>query len=431
MYINETDEYKEELVALIEEFLKQRIKGMKNRVGQYVTQAFPKLLYVLDENNVYDDSEYFWLTKLAATCTAKRMVPDYISAKVMKKYKNAVFPCMGCRSFLTTDRTTENIANANNWEFGKKYYGRGNLGVVTLNLPDIALSSGGDFDLFWQLFEDRTELCHKAHRTRIDYIKNTVADEAPILWMDGALARLKSGEKIGKLFTGGYFTCSLGYAGLYECVKYMTGHSHTDDVGREFALKVMQALNDKCNQWKEEEDIDYSPYGTPMENCVYQFAKALQKRFGVIEGITDRNYITNSYHVFVGEEIDPFTKLSKEADFQKLSTGGSISYIESTNMTHNITALISLIKYIYHTNMYAEINTKNDFCMGCNFEGELEILDKDGKLSWRCPNCGNTNTRTLRAIRRTCGYISSNFFNQGRTQEIKERYVHLDDHEIC
>lgn len=333
---------------------------------------------------------------------------------------------------MTPDRTTENKSNCGNWIKGNKYYGRGNLGVVTLNLVDVALSSGGDIKTFWKILEERAELCHKAHKTRIKHLENTVADEAPILWMDGALARLKSGEKVSKLFTGGYFTCSLGYAGLYECVKYMTGHSHTDGgEGERFGLAVMQKLNDFCTKWKEEEDIDYSLYGTPMESGVYKFAQALKRRFGEVEGITDRNYITNSYHVFVGEEIDPFNKLSIESKFQKLSPGGSISYVEAANLTNNIEALLGVIKHIYYNNMYAEINTKNDYCIECGFEGELNIIDVDGKLDWECPNCGNKNKQTLRAVRRVCGYISSNFFNQGRTQEIKERYVHLDNHEIC
>lgn len=431
MYTGEEEEYKEELAMLIEEFFIQRIDGMKNEAGQRFTAAFPKLLYVLDEDNITDDAPYWYLTKLAAKCTAKRMVPDYISAKVMRKNKGAVYSCMGCRSFLTPDRTKDNLANANNWVYGNKYWGRFNCGVVTINLPDVALSSGGDVDLFWQLLNERMELCHKAHKERLSRLFGTVSDVAPILWQHGALARLKSGETIDRLIKNGYATVSLGYAGLYECVKYMTGHSHTDgDVGERFGLEIMQALSDVCDKWKNDENIDYSPYGTPIESTTYKFAKCLQDRFGVIRDVTDHNYITNSYHVNVREEIDPFTKLQIESRFQKLSAGGFISYIESANMTNNIEALLQIIKYIYHVIGYAEINTKSDYCHVCGYEGEFEIFDNNGKLDWRCPSCGNTNHSKMNITRRVCGYLSTNFFNQGRTQEIKERYVHLDDHEI-
>lgn len=427
MYLGETDEYKEELAMLIEEFLRQRIVGLKNEVGVYITQAFPKLLYVLEEDNIHEDSKYWYLTKLAAECTAKRMVPDYISEKKMLEYKidkngnGNCYPCMGCRSFLTP-YVDEN---------GKpKYYGRFNQGVVTINLPDIALSSDRDMDTFWQIFEERTELCHKALRIRHERLVGTLSNVAPILWQDGAFARLKKGEKIDKYLYGGYSTISLGYAGLYECVKYMTGKSHTDHAeGTEFALKVMQALNDKCKQWKAAENIDYSLYGTPIESTTYKFAKCLQKRFGIIEGITDKDYITNSYHVHVTEAIDPFEKLALESEFQKLSPGGAISYIECADLTNNTQAIIEVIQYIYDHIMYAELNTKSDFCQVCGYDGEIKIIDEDGELIWECPQCGNRDKDKLNVARRTCGYIGTNFWNKGRTEEIAERYVHLTDTE--
>lgn len=426
MYLGETTEYKKELAMLIEEFLKQRIVGLKNETGVYVTQAFPKLLYILEEDNIHEDSPYWYLTVLAAKCTAKRMVPDYISEKMMLEYKidkngnGNCYPCMGCRSFLTP------YVDENG---NPKYYGRFNQGVVTINLPDIALSSGGDMDTFWQIFEERTELCHKALRIRHDRLVGTPSDVAPILWQDGAFARLKKGEKIDKYLYGGYSTISLGYAGLYECVKYMTGKSHTDHAeGTEFALKVMQSLNDKCKQWKQAENIDYSLYGTPIESTTYKFASCLQRRFGIIEGITDKDYITNSYHVHVTEEIDPFEKLSLESEFQRLSPGGAISYIECSDLTHNIPAVLNVIKYIYDHIMYAELNTKSDYCQVCGYDGEIKIIDEDGELIWECPNCGNRDKDKMNVARRTCGYIGTNFWNKGRTQEIKERYVHLDDH---
>lgn len=427
MYLGETDEYKEELAILIEEFLKQRIEGLKNEVGVYVTPAFPKLLYVLEEDNIYEDSHYWYLTELAAKCTAKRMVPDYISEKIMLNLKvdkdgnGNCYPCMGCRSFLTPYVNKE----------GKpQYYGRFNQGVVTINLPDIALSSGGDMDTFWQIFEERTELCHVALKCRHERLEGTPSDVAPILWQDGAFARLEKGETIDELLHGGYSTISLGYAGLYECVKYMTGHSHTDGAeGEAFGLQVMEALNDKCKQWKAAENIDYSLYGSPIESTTYKFAKSLQKRFGEIEGITDRNYITNSYHVPVFEEIDPFEKLSIESKFQQLSPGGAISYIECADMTHNTQAVLQVMGFIYDNIMYAELNTKSDFCQVCGYDGEIKIIDEDGELTWECPNCGNRDKSKMNVARRTCGYIGSQFWNQGRTQEIAERYVHLDDHE--
>ena len=428
MYLSETDEYKTELAMLIEEFLEQRIQSMKNRAGVYVTQAFPKLLYVLEDDNIRDDGKYFYLTELAAECTAKRMVPDYISEKVMKRLKidrnnnGQCYPCMGCRSFLTP-YIDEN---------GKpKYYGRINQGVVTLNLPDIALSSKGDYDKFWELFEERTELCHKALRCRHERLKGTLSDVAPIIWQDGAYARLASGEKIDKLLYGGYSTISLGYAGLYECVKYMTGHSHTDgEIGEKFGLEIMQQLNKKCNQWREAESIEYSLYGTPLESTTYKFAKCLQDRFGVIEGITDRNYITNSYHIPVFEKIDPFKKLQIESKFQELSPGGAISYIECADLQNNIPAVIEVMRYIYDNIMYAELNTKSDYCHVCGYDGEIKIIDKNNELIWQCPNCGNTDKTKMNVVRRTCGYLGTNFWNQGRTAEIKDRYVHLDDHDL-
>lgn len=427
MYLNETDEYKEELAMLIEEFLKQRILGLKNEVGVYVTQAFPKLLYVLEEDNIHEDSPYWYLTELAAKCTAKRMVPDYISEKIMlenkidKNGEGHCYGCMGCRSFLTPY-----VNNA-----GKsQYYGRFNQGVVTVSLPDIALSSGGDFETFWQIFDERTELCHKALKCRHERLEGTVSDVAPILWQDGAFARLEKGEKIDELLHNGYSTISLGYGGLYECVKYMTGHSHTDGgIGEKFGLEVMQALNDKCSKWKEEEHMDYSLYGSPIESTTYKFAKCLKKRFGIIEGITDRDYITNSYHVPVFEEIDPFTKLELESKFQKLSPGGAISYIECADLTRNTEAVLEVMKFIYEHIMYAELNTKSDYCQVCGYDGEIKIIDENGELIWECPNCGNRDKSKMNVARRTCGYIGTNFWCKGRTEEINERYVHMDDHE--
>ena len=427
MYINDNMEYQAETVTLIAEFLKQRMVGFKNEVGHYVAPAFPKLLYVLDENNCEPSTEYWWLTKLAAECTAKRMVPDYISAKIMKRDKvdangnGNVFACMGCRSFLTPYLDSNNKP---------KYWGRFNQGVVTINLPDIALSSEGDKEKFWQLFDERLELCHKAMQCRHERLAIATSDVAPILWQHGALARLPKGASIHPLLHGGYSTLSLGYAGLYECVKYMTGESHSHGKGKEFGLAVMQHLNDKCNEWKEAEDIAYSPYGSPIESTTYKFAKCLKKRFGVIEGITDKDYITNSYHINVREEIDPFSKLAIEAEYQKLSQGGAISYIECADLTNNIPTVLEVIKFIYNNIMYAELNTKSDYCQVCGYDGEIEIVDNDGILSWRCPNCGNTDQTKMNVARRTCGYIGSQFWNQGRTQEIKERYVHLDNHEM-
>ena len=432
MYLGETDEYKEELAMIIEEFLHQRILGFKNKKGVYITPAFPKLLYVLEEDNINKDSKYWYLTELAAKCTAKRMVPDYISEKVMKQLKinqygdGDCYPCMGCRSFLTPDRVKGNIANAKNYVEGKgKYYGRFNQGVVTINLPDIALSSKKDMDKFWKIFDERLELCHRALQLRHERLAQAVSDVAPIVWQHGALARLKPGESINKLLHGGYSTISLGYAGLYECVKYMTDCSHTDgDVGEKFGLEVMQKLNDACAKWKADEDIDYSVYGTPIESTTYKFAKCLQKRFGKVEGITDRGYITNSYHVPVFEEIDAFEKLKLESKFQKLSPGGAISYVETPNLQNNIKAVLELIKFIYDNIMYAELNTKSDYCQKCGYTGEI-LIDDD--LEWFCPNCGNRDHNTLNVARRTCGYIGSNFWNKGRTQEIKERVLHIDN----
>ncbi len=438
MYLGETDEYKEELAMVIEEFLKQRIQGMKNEKGVYITPAFPKLLYVLEEDNIHEDSKYYYLTELAAKCTAKRMVPDYISEKVMLELKKDEFgngncyPCMGCRSFLTPDRSISlgNVAKAKNYVEGKpKYYGRFNQGVVTINLPDVALSSGKDMDLFWKIFEDRLELCHKALQVRHKRLSKATSDVAPILWQHGALARLDKGESIHDLLHNGYSTISLGYAGLYECVKYMTGKSHTDNgVGKEFGLKVMQYMNDKCKKWKEEENIDYSVYGTPIESTTYKFAKGLKERFGVIKGITDRDYITNSYHVPVFEEIDAFTKLKLESEFQKLSPGGAISYIETPNLQNNIPAVLDVIKFIYDNIMYAELNTKSDYCQKCGYDGEILV---DDNLEWYCPNCGNRDHDLLNVARRTCGYIGTNFWNKGRTQEIKERVLHIDNKVDC
>lgn len=422
LYLGETDEYKEELAMIIEEILKQRTMGMKNENGVYITPAFPKLLYVLEEDNIHEDSKYYYLTELAAKCTAKRMVPDYISEKIMKKLKvdkngnGQCFPCMGCRSFLTP------YVDSN----GKpKYYGRFNQGVVTINLVDAALSSDKDMDLFWKIMDERLELCHRALQARHKRLSKVTSDVAPILWQHGALARLGKGESIHELLHHGYSTISLGYAGLYECVKYMTGHSHTDGgKGKEFGLEVMRRLNAACNKWKDEEDIDYSVYGTPIESTTYKFAKCLRERFGKIKGITDRDYITNSYHVPVFEEIDAFTKLKLESEFQELSPGGAISYIETPNLTNNLDAVMEVIKFIYDNIMYAELNTKSDYCQECGYEGEI-LLDDD--LEWYCPNCGNRDHDKLNVARRTCGYIGTNFWNKGRTQEIKERVIHIDN----
>ena len=439
MYLGETEEYKEELAMLIEEVLKQRIQGMKNEKGVYITPAFPKLLYVLEEDNTNKKGKYYYLTKLAAECSAKRMVPDYISEKVMKELKKNEFgegecyPCMGCRSFLTPDRSISlgNVAKAKNYVPGKgKYYGRFNQGVVTINLPDVALSSGKDMDLFWKIFDERLELCHRALQIRHKRLSKATSDVAPILWQHGALARLEKGESIHDLLHNGYSTISLGYAGLYECVKYMTGHSHTDGgKGKEFGLAVMQHMNDMCAKWKEEENIDYSVYGTPIESTTYKFAKALRERFGVIKGITDRDYITNSYHVPVFEEIDAFSKLKLESEFQRLSPGGAISYVETPNLENNIPAVLELIDFIYNNIMYAELNTKSDYCQECGYTGEILI---DDNLEWYCPNCGNRAHDKLNVARRTCGYIGSNFWNRGRTQEIKERVLHIDNKvDVC
>ena len=424
MYLGETDEYKEELAMLIEEVLKQRILGMKNEKGVYITPAFPKLLYFLEEDNIKEGSMYYYLTKLAAECTAKRMVPDYISEKIMKENKidkngnGQCYPCMGCRSFLTPYVDKD----------GKpKYYGRFNQGVVTINLVDVALSSDKDMDNFWKIFDERLDLCHRALQIRHKRLSKATSDVAPILWQHGALARLGKGESIHELLHGGYSTISLGYAGLYECVKYMTGKSHTDGgKGKDFGLEVMKHMVDKCNEWKAEENIDYSVYGTPIESTTYKFAKCLRERFGVIKGITDRNYITNSYHVPVFEEIDAFSKLQLESEFQKLSPGGAISYVETANLTNNLDAVMEVIKYIYDNIMYAELNTKSDYCQACGYTGEI-LLDE--KLEWYCPNCGNRDHDKLNVARRTCGYIGTNFWNKGRTQEIKERVVHLDNKE--
>ena len=434
MYLGETEEYKDELAMIIEEFLNQRILGFKNEKGVYITPAFPKLLYILEEDNIKPKSKYYYLTKLAAKCTAKRMVPDYISEKIMKEYKKnekgvgECYPCMGCRSFLTPDRSMSlgNISKAKNYVEGKgKYYGRFNQGVVTINLPDIALTSGKDMDIFWKVFDERMELCHRALQIRHKRLSKVTSDVAPILWQHGALARLEKGESIHELLHHGYSTISLGYAGLYECVKYMTGHSHTDNgKGKEFGLEVMQKLNDYCAKWKAEEDIDYSVYGTPIESTTYKFAKCLRDRFGKIKGITDRDYITNSYHVPVFEEIDAFTKLRLESEFQKLSPGGAISYIETPNLENNLETVMEVIKFIYDNIMYAELNTKSDYCQECGYTGEI-LIDDD--MEWYCPNCGNRDHNKLNVARRTCGYIGSNFWNKGRTQEIKERVIHIDN----
>ena len=441
MYLNEArnEQEKKDLAMIIEETLRQRYEGVKNEKGVWITPAFPKLIYVLEEDNVREGTPYWYLTRLAAECTAKRMVPDYISEKKMREYKLSkgetpghgdVYTCMGCRSFLTPDRSGngwDNIANAKNYEPGKpKYYGRFNQGVVTINLVDVALSSGRDVDKFWQIFEERLELCHQALQCRHERLKGTLSDAAPILWQYGALARLQKGEPIDKLLYGGYSTISLGYAGLYECVKYMTGKSHTDVSAKPFALSVMQKMNDKCAQWKAAENIDYSLYGTPLESTTYKFAKCLQKRFGLIPGITDKSYITNSYHVHVSEQIDAFTKLAFESEFQQLSPGGAISYVEVPNMQQNIDAVLEVMRFIYDNIMYAELNTKSDYCQVCGYDGEISIReDEDGKLVWVCPQCGNTDQSKMNVARRTCGYIGTQFWNQGRTQEIKDRVLHL------
>ena len=437
MYLDEVPEgqTRDDLAMVIEEVLKQRMQGVKNEKGVWITPAFPKIIYALDEDNIYPESKYYYLTELAAKCTAKRMVPDYISAKKMREYKGDVYPCMGCRSFLTPDNeqqaeglcNDDNKANAGNFVKGQhKYYGRFNQGVVTINLVDVACSSHGDMDAFWRIFDERLELCHRALRIRHERLMGTTSDVAPILWQYGALARLKKGEKIDKLLFGNYSTLSLGYAGLYEMCVRMTGKSHTDPEAKPFALKVMQHLNDKCAEWRKEENISYSLYGTPMESTTYKFAKALQTRFGVIEGVTDHNYITNSYHVNVREKIDAFTKLKFEADFQKLSPGGAISYVEVPNMQNNIPAVISVMKFIYDNIMYAELNTKSDYCECCGYDGEIQIVeDENGKLIWECPNCGNRDQGKMSVARRTCGYIGTQFWNQGRTQEIKDRVLHL------
>ena len=440
MYLNEArnEREKKDLAMIIEETLRQRYEGVKNEKGVWITPAFPKLIYVLEEDNVREGTPYWYLTRLAAQCTAKRMVPDYISEKKMREYKLSkgetpghgdVYTCMGCRSFLTPDRSGngwDNVARAGNYEPGKpKYYGRFNQGVVTINLVDVALSSGRDMTKFWEVFEDRLELCHRALRCRHERLKGTLSDAAPILWQYGALARLPKGEPIDKLLYGGYSTISLGYAGLYECVKYMTGKSHTDDEAKPFALSVMQKMNDKCLQWKTAENIDYSLYGTPLESTTYKFAKCLQKRFGLVPGITDKSYITNSYHVHVTEPIDAFTKLRFEAEFQQLSPGGAISYVEVPNMQNNIDAVLEVMQFIYDNIMYAELNTKSDYCQVCGYDGEIEIKEDDGKLVWVCPQCGNTDQNKMNVARRTCGYIGTQFWNQGRTQEIKDRVLHL------
>lgn len=432
MYLGETDEYKEELAMIIEEFLNQRIIGIKNEVGVYVTQEFPKLLYVLEEDNIHEGSKYWYLTELAAKCTAKRMVPDYISEKIMLEYKGDCYPCMGCRSFLTPDRSyvKGNIAKAGNYKEGKhRYYGRFNCGVVTLNLPDIALSSEGDFDKFWEIFDERLGLCHTALQCKHKKLRGIKSNVAPILWQYGALARLEKGEEITPLLFDGYSTISLGFCGLYECVKYMTGKSHTDPSAKPFALSVMQHLNDACAKWKAEENIDYSVYGSPIETTTDKFAKALKKRFGEIKGITDKGYVTNSYHVEVTEEIDPFQKLAFESEFQRLAPGGAISYIETADMTNNPEAVLEVMKFIYDHIMYAELNTKSDYCQVCGYDGEIKVRDEDGKIIWECPQCGNTDQNKMNVARRTCGYIGSHFWSRGRSLEIMNRYVHLDDHE--
>jgi len=432
MYLNEArnEQEKKDLALIIEEMLRQRYEGVKNEKGVWITPAFPKLIYVLEEDNITEDSPYWYLTRLAAQVTAKRMVPDYISEKMMLELKGDVYVCMGCRSFLTPDRFTEaglgNIANAGNYEPGKhKYYGRFNQGVITINLVDVALSSGRDYDKFWQIFDERLDLCYRGLLCRHERLKGTLSDAAPILWQYGALARLEKGEPIDKLLYDGYSTISLGYAGLYECAKYMTGRSHTDPEAKPFALQVMQHMNDACKGWKARHNIDFSLYGTPLESTTYKFAKCLQQRFGIIPGITDKSYITNSYHVHVTEEIDAFTKLRFESEFQQLSPGGAISYVEVPNMQQNIDAVLEVMKFIYDNIMYAELNTKSDYCQCCGFDGEIEIKEDDGKLIWVCPQCGNTDQNKMNVARRTCGYIGTQYWNQGRTQEIKDRVLHL------
>ena len=432
MYLNEArnEQEKHDLALIIEETLRQRLQGVKNEKGIWVTPAFPKLIYVLEEDNIRENTKYWYLTELAARCTAKRMVPDYISEKKMLELKGDVYVCMGCRSFLTPDRFTDagigNIANAGNYQPGKhKYYGRFNQGVVTINLPDVALSSGGNIEKFWKIFDERLELCHRALLCRHERLKGTLSDAAPILWQYGACARLKKGEPIDELLYHGYSTISLGYAGLYECVKYMTGKSHTDPSATPFALSIMQHMNDACAKWKKEKDIDFSLYGTPLESTTYKFAKCLQKRFGIIEGITDKGYITNSYHVHVTEPIDAFKKLEFEAQFQHPSPGGAISYVEVPDMQNNIPAVLEVMKFIYDHIIYAELNTKSDYCQACGWDGEIEVVEEDGKLIWKCPQCGNTDQDKMNVARRTCGYIGTQYWNQGRTQEIKDRVLHL------
>ena len=423
MYLDEVPEgqTRKDLAMIIEEVMVQRMQGVKNEKGVWITPAFPKLIYVLDEDNISEDAPYWYLTELAAKCTAKRMVPDYISAKIMKELKQGdVYPCMGCRSFLTVEDSQRNADGSH------KYYGRFNQGVVTINLVDVACSSEGDMDRFWAILDERLELCHEALRCRHERLLGTISDVAPILWQNGALARLKKGEKIDKLLFNGYSTISLGYAGLYEMCMRMLGKSHTDPEARPFALKVMQHLNDKCKEWKAAENISYSVYGTPMESTTYKFAKCLQKRFGIIPGVTDKNYITNSYHVHVSEQIDAFSKLKFESEFQKLSPGGAISYVEVPNMQNNIPAVLTVMKFIYDNIMYAELNTKSDYCECCGYDGEIKIVEEEsGKLVWECPNCGNRDQSKMSVARRTCGYIGTQFWNQGRTQEIKERVLHL------
>ena len=432
MYLNEarSEQEKKDLAVIIQETLEQRYQGVKNESGVWVTPAFPKLIYVLEEDNIREGTPYWYLTKLAAKCTARRMVPDYISEKKMLELKGDVYTCMGCRSFLTPDRFTDagvgNIANAKNYVPGQhKYYGRFNQGVVTINLPDVALSSGGDEKKFWDILDERLELCHRALLCRHERLKGTISDVSPILWQYGALARLEKGEVIDRLLYDGYSTISLGYAGLYECVKYMTGKSHTDPEAKPFAISVMQRLNDACKTWKAESNIDFSLYGTPLESTTYKFAKSLQRRFGIIPGVTDKNYITNSYHVHVTEEIDAFEKLRFESEFQALSPGGAISYVEVPNMQNNLTAVLRLIQFIYDNIIYAELNTKSDYCQECGWDGEIQIVEVDGKLMWKCPQCSNMDQSKMNVARRTCGYIGSQFWNQGRTQEIRDRVLHL------
>ena len=432
MYLNEarSEQEKKDLAVIIQETLEQRYQGVKNESGVWVTPAFPKLIYVLEEDNIREGTPYWYLTKLAAKCTARRMVPDYISEKKMLELKGDVYTCMGCRSFLTPDRFTDagvgNIANAKNYVPGQhKYYGRFNQGVVTINLPDVALSSGGDEKKFWDILDERLELCHRALLCRHERLKGTISDVSPILWQYGALARLEKGEVIDKLLFDGYSTISLGYAGLYECVKYMTGKSHTDPEAKPFAIAVMTRLNNACKAWKAASNVDFSLYGTPLESTTYKFAKALQRRFGVIPGVTDKNYITNSYHVHVTEQIDAFEKLRFESEFQALSPGGAISYVEVPNMQNNLTAVLRLIQFIYDNIIYAELNTKSDYCQVCGWDGEIQIVEEDGKLMWRCPQCGNMDQTKMNVARRTCGYIGSQFWNQGRTQEIRDRVLHL------